>query len=426
MSSHFFTKSYQFPQICLLCLWYDLQYQDIDQKGMSMRKALRKLLEILDNTPAEYGQPQKGQSVLELAFITPLLIMLVAGTVEIGWFTNNYLIALETTRTGARFGTVLEGDNTALAWDDNDFFRATSPWDPAAQLNYSPTNEYRNVDPETRTLAQRSPIMEVRDCDFVGKNPELFGFYNLIACRMRDSLSPLVMNREGGPGFVGPPGPGLRPWLQPFGMDPNGLDDIVISAFSIYTYPRSVTTGQAPPGLTANQAYVVGRYPTNANECANQVGPERDPFAVNGNTSLDLYNGQPFELEGFDANPAENVRGFVMYGRRRVPGLANLCYGSSITLAQLETAFNLSLSQTLPADPSDRQFLPPGQGVVTAELFWQHTMLLNFPLFNPVFNMLRTNGCVAGGNASDPECNRTLIYVWAMFPLPSAEPKFQY
>jgi len=57
-----------------------------------------KIIQLLDGTPAVYGKRQSGQSVVELALITPILIILLAGLVEIGWFANNYLNLLDVTR----------------------------------------------------------------------------------------------------------------------------------------------------------------------------------------------------------------------------------------------------------------------------------------------------------------------------------------
>jgi hypothetical protein len=51
-----------------------------------MRKVLRKILEILDGTPAVYGKQKgwNGQSVVELSLVTPILIVLLMGLAEIG------------------------------------------------------------------------------------------------------------------------------------------------------------------------------------------------------------------------------------------------------------------------------------------------------------------------------------------------------
>ena len=39
-----------------------------------MRELVRKILQILDGTPAVYGKKQRGQSIVEMTIITPLLI----------------------------------------------------------------------------------------------------------------------------------------------------------------------------------------------------------------------------------------------------------------------------------------------------------------------------------------------------------------
>jgi hypothetical protein len=46
---------------------------------------------------------------------------------------------------------------------------------------------------------------------------------------------------------------------------------------------------------------------------------------------------------------------------------------------------------------------------VLVEMFWQHEMLLQFPVFNPVV--------AAFGGDETPQ-----ISVWAAFPMPSVEP----
>jgi len=85
-----------------------------------MRNLLHQLLAVLDGTPAEYGhRPWRGQSVAELALVTPLLIAMLMALVEMGWFANNYLIMLEASRAGARFATTLPPERSPLEWDNN-------------------------------------------------------------------------------------------------------------------------------------------------------------------------------------------------------------------------------------------------------------------------------------------------------------------
>jgi hypothetical protein len=83
------------------------------------------------------------------------------------------------------------------------------------------------------------------------------------------------------------------------------------------------------------------------------------------------------------------------------------CYGSEWTVAEVEQLINLpNFSLTAP----QRQTLP-SQGMVLVEIFWQHNLLLQNPVFNPVFNALGTN---------------TMISVWAAFPVPAAEPRIRF
>src|SRR5690349_11950270 len=83
-----------------------------------MQSVPKKIFQILDGTPAVYGQYSRGQSLAELALVTPILIVLLMGLAEIGWFANNYLILLETTRVGARYGAVQTGDTAPTSWDN--------------------------------------------------------------------------------------------------------------------------------------------------------------------------------------------------------------------------------------------------------------------------------------------------------------------
>src|SRR5215468_6917447 len=85
-----------------------------------MRRLLRKILQILDGSPAEYGrQRERGQSLIELAFVTPILIIMIAGIVEIGWYANNYIGLLEAAKVGARRGPFLNGDNAPQNFNIN-------------------------------------------------------------------------------------------------------------------------------------------------------------------------------------------------------------------------------------------------------------------------------------------------------------------
>lgn len=314
-----------------------------------MRKLLRKILQVLDGTPALYGKRQRGQSVLEMAFITPILIVLILGTVEVGWFTNNYLILMEVTRVGARRATILEGDDSPIGWERDAVKYTATPM----------TSTTRNL---------------VRDCNASssGTNPDPFGFYNIIACVMIQSMSPLAMN------------------------DTNGEDDIIISAFSLQTFQSS---SSLPASVPTGRAVVVAQYPSNANECVS-YGGARDPFDYFHLGAFDPYdpanpspdqNSPRVELDGYDTVTGNNVTapfypadpsrqvGFVMYGQHEIP--ATVCLGSEFTLTQIENMFNLN---NMGLDTTTRQYMP-AVGVTLAEVYWQHRLLLQFPAFSPLF-----------------------------------------
>jgi hypothetical protein len=338
-----------------------------------MGKILRKIIQILDGTPAVYGKRQRGQSVLEMAFITPLLIILIAGTIEVGWFTNNYLILMESTRVGARTGTVQEGDNTPIGWERNPTLVARTPWSIANQA--------------------------IRNCGDVGQGINA-GFYNIIGCIMLRSIEPLVMDNT------------------------NGEDDIIISAFSLQTFiPQTNPT--LPATVPTNRAVVVARYPSNANECVTYA--ERDPFDYYSIGTFNPYdpndstnpvqNRRRVELDGYDGltsgtasgrpYPADTARqvGFMFYNNHEIPG--TVCTGSEFKTAELETMFNLN---NFGLTTATRQFMP-SYGVTLAEIYWQHHLLLQFPAFSPVFRALG---------------NQTVVHVWAAFPTPSIEPRIRF
>jgi hypothetical protein len=71
----------------------------------------------------------RGQSFVELALIFPLLLMIIAGFVEVGFFAYTYLTAIELTREAARFASqrdpfILDAPGSGLpnaACNDDDF-----------------------------------------------------------------------------------------------------------------------------------------------------------------------------------------------------------------------------------------------------------------------------------------------------------------
>jgi hypothetical protein len=70
---------------------------------------------------------ERGQSMVEMALAFPILLLVLAGTLEVGKYFNDYLTVLDATREAARYGA--DGDlilalEPSLACDDNFFHQA--------------------------------------------------------------------------------------------------------------------------------------------------------------------------------------------------------------------------------------------------------------------------------------------------------------
>ncbi|MBZ0300120.1 MAG: pilus assembly protein [Anaerolineae bacterium] len=388
-----------------------------------MRKVLKRILEILDGTPAVYGKKQRGQSVLELALVSPLLVILLAGMVEIGWFARNYLILLEVTRVGARTGTVQQNETSPVNWDNEGSIL------PSLDSNYPNTASYPDV-----PINPDDWIQKWRLCDISKPNVEI-GFYNFIACVMQRSLNPLPFGRA---------------QRIERGADPGDtfVDEMVVSAFSVQAvdptysiFGNGVTSTSLgsdvdwPLGYNDQvQAIVVGRWPENANEChykeddtpydTADPGADgedgRDPFdwihdggrtihpANYGIPLADREDRMYLELEESD-NIRERQRGFVWNGRHQIEGTG--CFGSEWSVSQVEDLINL---QQFNLDTAQRRYVP-SQGIVLVEMWWKHETLSQFvglsPVISPVFAILGTD---------------TVIETWAAFPLPQVEPRIEF
>ncbi|MCL4254238.1 MAG: hypothetical protein KJ043_10720, partial [Anaerolineae bacterium] len=150
----------------------------------------------------------------------------------------------------------------------------------------------------------------------------------------------------------------------------------------------------------------------------------------------------PGDVPAFDPyNYPEIVRGFSYTGYHQVDlvhptdnSLTGLCFGSEFSIIDMQqlllnNRFLLSQAEiddirlTDPdfacvddgfggcATDDVRRYLAD-QGIVLVEVFWQHRLLLDIPIFSPIYNFL--------GN------DRTTIYVWSAFPAPSAVPNLSF
>jgi Flp pilus assembly protein TadG len=77
---------------------------------------MRQIINIVkDKTHLFPPDRQRGQSVVELAIITPLLLLLLLGMVEVGAVLRNYLVLAAANREAARFASRGRYENDAIA-----------------------------------------------------------------------------------------------------------------------------------------------------------------------------------------------------------------------------------------------------------------------------------------------------------------------
>lgn len=427
-----------------------------------MRKWSHILLRLLDGAPASDTQRERGQSLLEMAFITPLLAIMFVGIVEIGWYANHYLILLEVTRVGARSATGLSGELSPMIWNE------------AASIHPVVYEDGLLADPDDIPIE----AYNYRNCN----DATIFtGFYNYIACTMTNALQPLTLRGRA---------PNSRAVVNKVLFDSFGNvsrvipfpDDMVISVFALQTVnnqdPNQVrlalqawvqaeiarlqlagtltsaaavtnnpnyafglsffsrtynfeangaTAGKYPLGP---QVIAVGRYPRTANECNIWEAPDAtrltnmdgDPFDyIENGGNRDVLDGRFIELDGADTWPPEAQRGFVWTAQHRirrtdVSDNELVCWGSEWDNEEVQTLFNLpSFVANEPVTypwQAQRAYLP-SQGVILVELFWMHELLLDFPFMRPIVTFFG-------------DSDNITISVWAAFPVPPAEPNIVY
>lgn len=444
-----------------------------------MRKLTRTILRILDGSPSmamATRQRQRGQSMLEMAFITPLLIILIVGAVEVGWYTNHWLTLLEVTRVGARSATFLEGEFGPLAWNNN--------------ASIHPTIQ--------QELMGDTPLPEAYNSRACNYN----GFYTFIVCTVISSMDPLTLNID----LVDPldAGPQSQEDLEAEGVpsyDPLLYDEVVVSVFAvqvvnnvtwagseeenedgtgfrpvyldmqdpqqvvnplsdIYRYTMDLDNPPDRYGTLAGtdrgyqkgiQAIVVGRYPANANECTHsdavtkiapgEAGYEADPFDYLPDNITNFYtneDGLPLfiELIGTDGSVLidsgdEFQRGFIFSGQHRITEPNVYCWGSEFSMRDVEKLMNMPdfIKPDLYNVPTDsaeyEDYLLQlagsqeqrrhfqSQGLTLVEIFWKHDLMLRFPFFRPILDAFGDN-------------DRIVIALWSAFPLPSAQPNIIY
>jgi hypothetical protein len=359
---------------------------------------LKRVVEVLDGAPPKPEQNARGQSLVEMTLILPILLIIIMGVVEVGWYAQNILTLTEAVRVGARRAPFLNGDFSPLSWDE--------------AATYPPAATTPNTDP--RVLVRGGPE-ELADCRQIRDTD--FGFFNTIACATLDAMEPLTLDQE------------------------NNKDDLVISAFSLQRVRiggnsnddiNPADFGSSTTYTNGSQLIVVARYPHSANECSGWN--ERDPFDWLTNGSVD-YTTTPrnsYEVAvwdealgryvGFaDANTAEEHVGFSWTGQWNyvdASGTRTSCFGSQWKIEDIEERANLP---GFLGSEDERQYLP-SVGLVLVEIFFEHRLLFeNFPAmsaqWSPLYQMM-------GGD--DPMTVADVIRAWALFPAPAAEPRLVF
>jgi hypothetical protein len=386
-----------------------------------MWKFLRRIIDILDGVPAARPDRSRGQSLVEMTVITPLLLIMFIGLVEIGWFAQNYLNLVEAAKVGARRAPFLNGVYSPQQWNE----AASQPPIPELGFALAPFDEDYNDDPR---IIYRGMASGGQKCETI--EADEFGFFNTIACTVVDAMDPLRLKLG------------------------NRKDDVVVSGFSIQRVKIGTGTSDdiqpASHGSTTSyedgsQVVVVGRWPATANEC--YLWGERDPFdwITNGDVNWDdvpnpldpsLTIRINYELGVWDETAGdyigwldagnEKVVGFSWTGQRQIED-ANRnridCWGSQWTMERVQELVNLP--RFIPEgslDEEARKQYFPSLGLAIVEIYWEHTLLLeSFPLlssrWSPVYQAM-------GGD--DPLSTADVVFAWAAFPAPAAEPRLAF
>ena len=199
----------------------------------------------------------KGQSLVELALVMPILVILLAGLAEIGWYAYHYITLQEATRTIARTATTLYGDFSPTYWED-----------PDNGLSYGSIVE------QSDSALRSDWLLKYRNCKVDDPSARI-GFYNLLGCIGLQTINPLRTER--------------------FEPGSSTTDDIIISGFSIVP--------------DDDKMKVTHRYPTNASECVPDDLRSSLGFVWGGNyRNANGCLGSSFSVE--DVEQRINLDGF--------------------------------------------------------------------------------------------------------------------
>jgi hypothetical protein len=286
-----------------------------------MRATLRRIIAILDGTPTG----ARGQSLVELTLTLPILLIMLLGLTEIGWYANNYLTLLDVVREAGRFGAS----------------RDPLEWPTGEELNYSRLDceEISTIydklpfENNTNPKGPTDPVFKYRDR---GERP--VGYYDGVACSAVRNMAPLEFKDD--------------------------EDDIVISVFQFFVLNRGT------PNATVR---IYGRHPALTNECTGD--DSYDPFDWNHNGLLRDAGEDPNLGDDAAIDPG-NVRGFVFRGNHKIDGTS--CIGSDFSTLEVEEMLDFK------GDPDRARKMEQvaNFGLVLVELYWSHDQLLGLPWFN--------------------------------------------
>ena len=323
-----------------------------------MRAKFRTIIAVLDGKPTG----ARGQSLVELTITLPVLLVMLLGLTEIGWFANNYLTLIDVVREAGRFAAT--GNPTEWIDGDEKNYHALDCDQDIAFYNDHDTTVYYDTWPGASDLATWG---------YYELDEPTRGYYDGIACSMLANMQPLIFNHQ--------------------------TDDIVISVFQFVVVNK---------GTPSAEVRISGRLPARANEC--EGSDLRDPFDWHGplgpasapdGLANGAYENQGDDFGKWDAD-VENIRGYVFRGNHRIDyGGTKQCLGSEFSIEQVQALLNFEGD----ADQVRKLTQATNYGLVLVEMFWEHTQLLGLPWFR-----------------LGPLEETSTIHVWTFFPVSAAEP----
>ncbi len=224
------------------------------------------------------GRSRRGQSLVELTLTLPILLLMLFGLVEIGWYANSYLTLLDASREAGRYGANLNPiELWQFGWADN-VFRHN-----CCSGRYAPETCVKNTRPEVGEMV-RDPVNGY-------ENEIPFGYYEAVACRVIDNLPPLQFD-----------------WDR---------DEVIVSVFSYTAYVE----GREPFERIDPLYPAAGRWPIERNQCI----PASPANLTTGHLG--------FTLSAVGNNDCDPATGEGCANHRRADG----CWGSEWDPMEIES-----------------------------------------------------------------------------------------